>query len=178
MLFPYMEKVLQSDKRWKQLFVCGVGMGTFIYSSFLFFGKDIINIQSSNKWIVAIVPVYRAYLIILLIIVMAYAFRKAKCVASIGRNTLYLCGNEYIIKTFLTSFFSMLGLTISICNPLAAYMYAAILVLGANYILIPVEKPVLNTITEKVKAGYVYIQLQIQKIKKEIIYAKNNEAEI
>lgn len=150
--FPYIEKIFQLDKRWKQFFIWVIGIGTFIYSAFLFFGIDIINIQSSNEGVMSVVPVYRAYLIIVFVVVMAYVFRKADRVAFVGRNSLYLCGNEYIIKTLVICFFDMLGLTITLFNPLAAYIYTTVLVLGANYILTPVVKPMLNTVTGKIKS--------------------------
>ena len=71
--------------------------------------------------------------------------------AKVGQETLYLCGNEWVIKTVVPLFLNLIGLQINISNPFAAYILTFCLI-GLNYkVVIPFEKLVVQTFLQKIK---------------------------
>ena len=64
----------------------------------------------------------------------------------IGRNTLYLCGNEYLIKILVPMVLSTFGLTVALTSPVQIYIYTFILLVVVNKVLVPLEKPCLDKI--------------------------------
>ena len=148
-LFPLIEKLLQADSLLKKSIIIGTGTVTLIYSALLFFGIDILNFQVKLNFLPFIIPLERAYLIILFVILLSYGCRQFKFLADIGQNTLYLCGNEYIIKTLIPAGLSLFGLTVSFNSPLSAYIYTIILLIAADNVFVPMQKPVFAAIKDK-----------------------------
>lgn len=64
----------------------------------------------------------------------------------LGRNTLCLYGSEYLIRNIVPDTLSVIGLSISIKTPMAAYLYAAILLILADILLVPAEKKLMEGI--------------------------------
>ena len=69
---------------------------------------------------------------------------NVKLFEEIGKNTLFLCGSEYIIKLLVPICFSIIGLDISLQNPLATYIYSLALLVISNNTLVPIEKKILK----------------------------------
>ncbi|OUQ23006.1 hypothetical protein B5E77_16195 [Lachnoclostridium sp. An131] len=148
-VYPYIEKLFMADRFWKKVIIIGTGILTFIYSAYLYWGLDIIGSHSSNKWLLPVAPLYKAYLIIIFVIVLSYFLQKVEYLAVLGRNTLYLCGNEYMIKEIVPACLGLLGLGINVDSPLSAYVYTSLLLIVTNYVLVPLERPLLDSIKEK-----------------------------
>ena len=71
-----------------------------------------------------------------------------KVLSNIGMETLYLCGNEWIVKSLFPAFISLFGVQVIIDSPLKAWLYSVVLILITYKCVIPVEKQVINIVKE------------------------------
>ena len=85
-------------------------------------------------------PIFIALCIIIFHIVLAMWLQRLPFLSKLGKNTLAFCGNETILKTLIPCVLSVMGLSIQIASPLHAYVYAFILLIIGNYVMIPIEK--------------------------------------
>ena len=63
-----------------------------------------------------------------------------------GKNSLYLCGSEYVAKTAVSAIIGLFGLTINLETPLHAYIYVILLMIIVNKYFAPVEKRIIDRI--------------------------------
>ncbi len=151
-LFPYLEhlswnELKQKTRRQKYLiFIMGAicGVVSIIVSMLTFFGrKDYFIIYPIFAGIPAATwtyPIFIALCIIIIQIIIAMWLQRIPYLANLGKHTLAFCGNETIVKTLVLCMMSIMGLTIQIITPLHAYVYALILLIISNYVMIPIEK--------------------------------------
>ena len=85
-------------------------------------------------------PIYIAGSIIIVNIGIAMWLQRIPLLSLLGKNTLAFCGNETIIKTLMVCLLSLFGWNLQIASPLHAYIYAFILLILCNYVMIPIEK--------------------------------------
>ena len=74
--------------------------------------------------------------------------------SKIGVETLYLCGNEYILRNLVIFVISLTGLGIYTNNPMMSIIYSIFLIIIGHYILIPFEKKVVKQIKKNIKDYY------------------------
>ena len=65
---------------------------------------------------------------------------------TIGKDTLYLCGNEFIIKSICSSLVELIGLRLTFNTPLHVYLYTMILLILSIKFLHPLERKFINSI--------------------------------
>lgn len=95
--------------------------------------------------------VIRALLIIWLNLTIAKMIEDINLFNEIGQSTLYLCGNEYIIKGLFPCLTSIMGLEINLPSPLAAYLYTMILLVAGLKIVVSFEKRLLYSAMKSVE---------------------------
>jgi len=138
----------------KIVFIC-FSIFSIIFTAFAFVGKlqYIIPTEGLSKNVIMFLPILYAIIIIYFNIILAYCISKtsfSQLFASIGRETLILCGTEALIKLLVSNMFIMVGLSIHFSTPLIAYMYTMILLLISNKTVIPLVKGIFALI----KNGY------------------------
>lgn len=69
-----------------------------------------------------------------------FFLQKSGLLQKFGRESLYLCGNEFIVKTVAAAGASCLGIAVPPDRPVFCAVYAAVLLLAAHFVLIPLEK--------------------------------------
>lgn len=139
-LFEWINKFLKLDNIIKRLCFTAAGLICFIYAFYLFFGNDMLYFVNRGAFMNLICPIIRAMLLISLTLFVSKMFEDVKLFGEIGGETLYLCGSEYAIKLFVPTCAGILGLNISLSNPLAAYLYSFALLLICHRTLVPLEK--------------------------------------
>lgn len=139
-LFPLVNRLLTSPTRKSRAFLGVSGFLVSIYTVLLFFQKDVCRMLAGLVGFQVVTPILRAMLVIYFWILVAYLLRNQTLLAKIGRNTLYLCGSEYIIKNTFPYMIELLGLGISLSSPMATYIYSAIVLYLAYRFLVPLEK--------------------------------------
>lgn len=152
--FGPMNKLL-CDKSRKCRYVCFLALCICaIYSSCLFFGKDLLAPIAGLHVIASrLCGILRALFSIGLVILISNYLSDNEFIKKIGRNSLYLCGNEFIIKKSVRMVLSMVGLKVKLSSPIQYYLYTLTLLILADRILIPLEKPVLTMIQGKLHSA-------------------------
>lgn len=145
--FPSINNLLQFKTAGsKRLFYIS-GALSLVYSSLLFFGKDLLGFMYAVPVIYFFKPILTSLVVIWFFICLSYTCRNVNLFIAIGQNTLYLCGNEYIIKQLFVMFFSVFSIKLSFTNPLSLYIYSFILLYTGSNLLIPLEKRLIGKIT-------------------------------
>lgn len=145
--FPTINNLFQSEHILIKLSVWLSGLGALIYSVCLFFGRDILFFTSQITILNIFYPIFKALIVIWLWICISYALQNMENLAIVGRSTLYLCGSEFIIKLLVPCALSLMGLSITIQDPLACAIYTIILLFLTMKFLLPIERILLTQIT-------------------------------
>lgn len=85
-------------------------------------------------------PVLRAVLLIFFNLVLAKLLEGFHFLAYAGAQTLWLCGNESIVKAILGAAAELAGLRIEVTNELTALIYAAVMTVVIITCLLPIEQ--------------------------------------
>ena len=151
--YPYIVDLFKLDTRLKKVIFILSGGICFGYSALIFNGRDgltpvIILFPALRLFI----PIIRALLIIWFNLIIAKIVENINIFNEIGRNTLYLCGNEYIVKILVPCMIELTGLELNLSSPLSAYLYTTILLIVCIKILIPSEKRLLYSTMDILKS--------------------------
>lgn len=87
-----------------------------------------------------IYPILRAVLIIYLNVILAKALTGSGFLACAGAQTLWLCGNESVVKKICGAAVSIIGLQIEITSVAAGMFYAVVMTVIIMKMILPVEK--------------------------------------
>lgn len=114
---------------------------------YLFFQVDLLQpLWEINAVTREIGIIVRPLIPIWMVFSFSYLCRDVKLFNVIGKDTLYLCGSEYLIKTTIPFVLSMIGLSINISNPYVAYIYTFLLLLTSHYLFVPIERKIVKKI--------------------------------
>ena len=91
-------------------------------------------------------PVIKALILIWFNLVIAKALERIDFIRVIGRNTLFICGNEYLLKSFVEAIMINTGINFVLPNPATCYIYTAVLIFINIKLVIPVEKKIIESI--------------------------------
>lgn len=143
LLYPYINKLFENKTRKTFIIKSLLFMITILFGVSVFFGKNVLSFLP-----VILANHLKRYLLIIMVLIIAHLLENNMKLKEIGKNTLYLCGSEYIIKLLIRCTLGIIGLEITISNPLIAWIYAGILIIVANKYLVPLEKKLLDYIKE------------------------------
>jgi hypothetical protein len=140
-VYPYLAKLFTLDIVWKKIVFVVSGILTCLNTLHCLDGNNyVLNFLNSHAGLSAFGVMINALLMIWFHLILAKLLENSSVASAIGKETLYLCGNEFIIKNLFTTVAGLLGLTVVYPNPLYVYVYVFIL-LGINVKwLIPAEK--------------------------------------
>ena len=130
------------EKLLKKICVCVLFLIS-VTVAFLLFFEMTSPIRNIFMWLPmgeSYYEVFVALALIFLHIVIARQLAKLPLVSEIGRNTLWLCGNELMIKTIVPVALSTFGLHYYIGTPLHTVIYSFALLVVAVKLVIPIEK--------------------------------------
>lgn len=148
-IYPYLLCLFQLDTTCKKAVFIITGLATFGYSVLVFMGKDIITPAAESIPLVGIfVPIIRPMIIIWMNLIAAKLLEKIELFNQIGRETLWLCGNEYIIKNIIPYVWKICGGGQMLLTPHLTYIYTFFLLVISVKIIIPFEKKILNKLYE------------------------------
>lgn len=162
-IFPKMIELFLLLKRKDKVIFTLTGVIAFVYSA-LVYGGHYLSLWIYDNHVLDYLPdscvtiicdsldVAGNLITIYLVLVISRLLVNVKFFQEIGRNTLYLCGNEYIIKTIASCFVGVFGISISFPNPFSAYMYALALLVICNKYLVPIEKPLVQWTLAKLES--------------------------
>lgn len=142
--FPLLNRLLP-DRHFPGRFL-KVGITTFclVHSAAYFCGRDLLApIAGLNPLLHTAYGLITPLTSIWLVIWISYLF-PGKPLKSIGGHSLYMCGNEYIIKELVPAVLAMVGLTFTLSTPIQAYFYSLLLLVLVNKTLVALEEPLLG----------------------------------
>lgn len=142
--FPIINKLFSSHSIKNKMIISISSLLSFIYSAFLFEKIDLLKFITKIPVINTFHQIFMALPIIWLYFVISHIFEDVSFFLKLGQSTLYLCGSEYIIKTLIPCLIETVGLSLTISNPLSAYLYTLFLLIIAYKFLVPVEKNILH----------------------------------
>ena len=153
-IFPRLQEFLQSSgekKKIRNIVLTIAGVAGGVYAAGLFWGKDVFSVFMKVPVLRIFYPYLVAMILILWNVVLAFCLQKSRVMQQLGRESLYLCGNEFLVKTLVTIAASFWGIRVPTQNPAAGIVYVIILLQITHFMLIPIERPVLKKIGEKLK---------------------------
>ncbi len=139
--YPYLIRLFQLDTKTKKILFLVIYMLTFAYSAGVLFGMDLLSwpyIQNDN--VILFLVAVKAILISMAVLMSARLLVKVPQLAHMGRKTLFLCGNEYIMKFLVPGVAGKFGFEIRLFHPLVALLYTVFLIVLCVYIVIPAEE--------------------------------------
>lgn len=138
--FDYINKLFICDRPYKKIITACAGTICLLYSALLFWGKNLLNylnvIPNMNLVSSLLCPI----MIIFFIFIVSKLLENVPLFLELGKNTLFLCGSEYIIKLVIPILLQTIGLNITLSNPIGTYFYTFILLVICNKTLVPIEK--------------------------------------
>ncbi len=160
-LFEPVQKIISSDKMSVRILSVLAFIVCITYSGTLYCGHDLLDImQDINKVSWVVYQIIKPMISIYSVIFISALMQKNTLLGRMGQNSLYLFSNESLIKILLPLFLSAFGLQKQTDTPMQVYVYCAVLIPLVYYILIPVEKPVLDRIIklEQVITEFIHPQ--------------------
>ncbi len=88
----------------------------------------------------AVYPILRAVLLIAFHIILAKILEGFHFLSYAGTQTLWLCGNESIVKILIGSLAGLVGLRIEVTNEFEALLYAVVMTVVIIMVLLPIEQ--------------------------------------
>lgn len=154
LIYEPVNKMLSAESKMvKWLRTIGLVICAF-FSFRLYFGRNLLNEWTGTYPICGeINTIINAMFSILLIIAVSNYLSRCDFICKMGKDSLYLCGNEYLIKLLVPMVLSMVGLTVKPTSPVQFGMYSFALLVMADCVLVPLEKPVLKKIQSKLNRG-------------------------
>ncbi len=74
---------------------------------------------------------------------------KIKFISNIGSSSLYLCGNETMVKNLLVFVLGLFGVNFIARGPILALIYSLVIIAIIHFIFTPIEKAIIKFITKK-----------------------------
>lgn len=138
--FDLINKLFIWDRPCKKVIATCAGMISLLYSALLFWGKNLLNYLNVIPNMNLVSSLLCPLIIIYLIFVVSKLLENVPLFLELGKNTLFLCGSEYIIKLVIPIVLQTIGLNITLSNPISTYFYTFILLIICSKTLVPLEK--------------------------------------
>lgn len=123
------------------------------YTALVYMNKDVLGeiISRSIPMGGEIYFVLRALLLILFYVVLAKLFAGIGCFHDAGAQTLWMCGNEFVVKRIFSAAADIVGLQITITSALSAVIYACAMIWFIYRVLMPFEQKIYQRLLEIVR---------------------------
>ena len=149
-LSSFLKKEVICRKKWQKLLVMASAVLLACYLVMVYTDEDFLgHLFFALPFADYLYPIVRAMLIISFHIILARSLADSiPSFARMGQETLWLCGNEMIVKKILLAAAGTVNLQITITDALSAVLYAVIMTLFILKVLLPVEKKCYAKYTE------------------------------
>jgi len=157
-VFPVLLRFLDGTSKRNRAIIYGSGFVGLGYAALVYFGMDPLKKLAVVPIAATIVLLVRALIMIWFFIVLAYRFRHVTPLANIGRDVLYLCGSESMVKLIVPGIAVMLGLELKPQNTFYACVYVAFLLFITQRTLVPLERRFIDAISQRLLGGVQVIR--------------------
>ena len=147
----FIEQLFHNKKVITKIIILVTGFLSFVYTALLYWRIDLLNKILQIEYLGIIAYITRTLIIIWFILLVAKFTEDIIVLNNLGKDSLYLCGTEYVIKTCTIKFLEILGIIVLsdggyFTNPLGACIYVIICLYLTEKIFIPIEKEMLQKI--------------------------------
>lgn len=148
-MYPVIASLFNMDNILKKILFIFTGVLSLLYSICLFMGTELIissmiKLPIINNFSLVIV----AYCLIWFNLILSKLFENIVLFNNIGKSTLYLCCNEYIIEVLIFDFLATFGLNVILSNPLQVFILVMVIFVIAIKFIIPIEKLIAKNIKD------------------------------
>ena len=148
-VYPSLADFFKLDTRTKRHSFNFSVIVTFIYSFVVIYYDEPINARATEAGLVGGAAflartIFTGYFIICI----AKELENVSVFAEVGKDTLWLCGSEFIIKRVVVLLLDFLGLQFLITTPVTGFIYAFLLIIILEKIFVPVEKEIYYSIAK------------------------------
>lgn len=152
-VFPYINKLLDADTAWKKAVLSVSFFLSVAHATRIFFQKTtVVSYLSTIPGVQVFASVLNALIIIWMYCVLSKLCENVVFFNRVGQNTLYLCGNEYIIKILVPAAVGIVGLEVKLSSAVATYIYCGILIILVTLYLAPVEKRIISFVQGRIES--------------------------
>lgn len=167
LLFNKINIVLSSEKPLHRIIKYVTGLYATAYTALLYFNHNIYKWDVTEpSWLVTalkwFIPVFTALTAIWFCFIVAYMLKNVKLLADLGKNTLYNCGNEWMVKSIVGWTVKSL-INLHITNAFLGLSYSFGLLLLQHKFVIPFEEKYIKLVKDKLMA----IKLPTKKVKQD-----------
>ena len=117
---------------------------SFLFCVATFFGANPYVKLYDIPYISIVATIPKTIIMVWFIICLSYKLQHIECLRNIGKQTLFLCGNEYIVSVLIPMVAGIFGLEVQFSSPMAIYLYGIFMIAIIIKILIPIEKTIFN----------------------------------
>jgi fucose 4-O-acetylase-like acetyltransferase len=162
-LFPVIKKLFSSKKLSAKIIftttvIIGIVIAALVYFKVIpITYMEKVEASSPHFWkevlrytILIVVP----FILIMLNLCISRLLQGFTFLAKMGRETLYLCLNEYILRNLVVFILCLIGLDVHTDNAVMVIIHCTILVLVGCYIVIPFEKKAIKIVKDNIKKIY------------------------
>lgn len=101
-------------------------------------------VVSSNSLANYFIGLFNTLALVIAFVFLAKLLSGSRSLAEMGQETLYMLGNEILVKTVFSYIFLMLGLNNGIYGEMEAVIFCIVLIVFVYKVLIPIEKPIID----------------------------------
>ena len=149
-VYPLILSLFQLDTLVKKCLFLLLFFLTFVYSVCVYAGSDYIYHVSalfSNEIIQVVFEYFRTLLLIGFFVFLSKFFENVDLFCKIGADTLFLCGNEYVIKSIVVIVLNAIGLGNYFTTPIHVFAYSFLLLLFGVFMWNPIQKKLYGCFT-------------------------------
>lgn len=140
-VYPKILKLFELDSRGKKIAFTVAGAVSLLYGASVFFGYDYLNpLLSKNALTGAVCTVLQTSVLIWLTLSVSKCFERAAVLRNTGKESLMLCGNEYIVKVSVHDLLASLKLRPEFWSPLGVCLYVVVLFAVCVKLIFPLER--------------------------------------
>lgn len=147
--YPIILWLFKYDTNIKKYILWISGIASFVYSALLFLGESCI-VDCLDNVLGSFAVIVSSCITIWLNCLVAKLLEDIQLFQVIGKETLYLCGNEYLIKTIVNCILQVFGMSIQANSPLTFYILTMSLLIVGVKLVIPYEKKLIGYIMNKI----------------------------
>lgn len=148
LLFPSIDRFfsgLSGDRRGLRKLVFAVIWGfCLVYTLLCYYSADCLLIIWALPHVGSQVYYAQALVLILFFLGAAFLMRNVKAFQRLGKDTLFLCGNEMIIKLLIPAFAGIFGLETVVGSQMDALVYVGLMLFVTDRLLVPTERQLLS----------------------------------
>ena len=150
-LFGEIDRLLMGGSKAARVTKYVTGGLSFAYIVFLFFEHNVFRLLAEVPVVKWFVPYFTAMAAIWAFLLISYLLKDVKLLASMGKETLYYCGSEFMVKRTANRIVSIF-IPVKINGSISALACSITLLLAEHFLVVRLEAKVLTFLKNKINS--------------------------